>query len=195
MDKRTRKRKSGEMFSLDSLEKRFLARKAFREELASKIAFLLDIDLSTKDVEEEEASLLILASKISFQGVIFLKAAIQHVPQTYVMKCTDSGGASLHSVIIYELRSASQTSLSSLSKEEVDSYVNFMENNCANFLGSSPLPKGQLWDMCQGGKFNFPKFLAPPVSACLRCERNITMHNPPSKAKVFIITPGSYPWI
>ncbi|KAL9977756.1 hypothetical protein ACROYT_G015196 [Oculina patagonica] len=129
------------MFSLDSLDKRFLARKAFQEQLASKIAFLRGIDLSTMDVDEEEASLLILASKITFQGVIFLKAAIQHVPQTYVMKCTDSGGASLHLVIIYQLIWASQTFLSSLSKEEVDCYVNFVENNCANFLGSSLLPQ------------------------------------------------------
>ena len=69
---------------------------------------------------EEEDALLILASKITFLGVMFLKAAIQHVPKTYVMKCTDSGGASLRSVLIYEMVSAGQTSLSSLCEEEVD---------------------------------------------------------------------------
>ena len=128
---------------------------------------------------------MILSSKITFSGVLFLKAAIPHVPKTYVMKCTDSSGASLRSVIMYEIvRSDHHTSLSSLSKEEVDSYVNLLESFCPNFIAFSPLPKEQLWNMCEGGKYNFTTFLSPPVSTCFCCERDISMHNPPSKAKV-----------
>ena len=118
--------------------------------------------------------------------MLFLKAVIRHVPKTYIMKCTYSSCASLRSVIIYEMvRSDSHTLLSSLSKEEVDCYLNVLKNFCPNFVTFSPLLKEQLWNMCEGGKYNFTTFLSPPVSTCLHCERDISMHNPPSKAKVF----------
>ena len=187
MDKRTKKRKNTESFSLESLEKRFMAKQAFRNELSANMAFLRGIEISRMEQVEEEEALVILSSKITFQGVIFLKTAIQHIPKTFVMKCSDYGGASLRSVLIYEMVSASQTSLSSLSKEEIDCYVNFLESSCPNFIASSPLPDEQLWNMSEGGKYCFTKFLAPPVSRCLCCDGNVTMHNPPSKAKVFTL--------
>ena len=190
MDRRTRKRKNAdsERVSLESLEQHFSAKRAFKEELSANIAYLRGIDISSTDDVEEEETLVILSSKITFKGVLFLKATIRHVPKTYVMKCTDSSAASLRSVIIYEMvRSDCASSLSSLSKEEVDCYVNFLESFCLNFIAFRPLPKEQLWNMCEGGKYNFTTFLSPPVSTCLRCERDITMHNPPSKAKVFTL--------
>ena len=191
MDKRTRKRKKADAesrYSLESLEQHFSAKRAFKEEISANIAYLRGIDISSIDDVEEEEALVILSSKITFSGVLFLKAVIRHVPKTYVMKCTDSSGDSLRSVIIFEMvRSDCPDSLSSLSKEEVDCYVNFLESFCPDFIAFSPLPKEQLWNMCEGGKYNFTAFLSPPVSACLRCESDITMHNPPSKAKVFTL--------
>ena len=190
MEKKTRKRKKAdaERFSLESLEQQFSVKRAFKEELSANIAYLREIDISSIDDLEEEEALLILSSKITFSGVLFLKAAIRHVPKTYVMKCTDSSGDSLRSVLIYEMvRSDCHTSLSSLSKEKVDCYVNFLESFCPNFIAFNPLPKEQLWNMCDGGKYNFTTFLSPPVSTCLRCERDVSMHNPPSRAKVFTL--------
>lgn len=187
MDKQTKKRKNAESFSLESLEKRFSAKQAFRDKLSANIAFLRGIEISRMEQVEEEEALIILSSKITFQGVLFLKTAIHRVPKTFVMKCSDYGGASLCSVLIYEMVSASQTSLSSLSKQEVDCYVNFLESSCPNFIASNPLPDEQLWKMSEVGKYCFTKFLAPLVTRCLRCDGNITMHNPPSKAKVFTL--------
>jgi len=191
MDKQTKKRKNAESFSLKSLEKRFSAKQAFRDELSVNIAFLRGIEISRMEQVEEEEALIILSSKITFQGVLFLKTAIHHVPKTFVMKCSDYGGASLCSVLIYEMVSASQTSLSSLSKQEVDCYVNFLESSCPNFIASNPLPDEQLWKMSEVGKYCFTKFLAPLVTRCLRCDGNITMHNPPSKASLYPARPNS----
>ena len=187
MDKRTKKKKKAESFYLESLEKRFSVKQAFQSELSANIAFLRGLEILKMEQVEEEEALIILSTKITFQGVLFLKTAIHHVPKTFVMKCSDYGGASLRSVLIYEMVSGSQTSLSSLSKEEVDCYVNFLESSCPNFIASSPLPDEQLWNMSEVGKYCFTKFLSPPVSRCLCCDGNITMHNPPSKAKVFTL--------
>jgi len=119
MDKQTTKRKSAESFSLDSLKKQFSAKKAFREELSAKIAFLRGIEISKMEEIEEKEVLIILASKITLQGVLFLRNAIRHVPNTFVMKCSDHGGASLHSVLIFEMVSASQTLRSSCPKKKL----------------------------------------------------------------------------
>ena len=103
MDKQTKKRKNAESFSLESLEKRFSAKQAFRNELSANVAFLRGIEISKMEQVEEEEALIILSSKITFQGVLFLKTAIHHVPKTFVVKCSDYGGASLRSVLIYEM--------------------------------------------------------------------------------------------
>ena len=140
----------------------FRRNKLFETNCLANIAFLRGIEISRMEQVGEEEALIILSSKITFQGVLFLKTVIHHVPNTSVMKCSDYGGASLRSVLIYEMVSASQTSLSSLSKEEIDCYVNFLESSCPNFIASSPLPDEQLWNMNEGGKYCFTKFLAPP---------------------------------
>ena len=108
MDKRTKRRKNAESFSLESLEKRQTAKQAFRNELSANIVFLHGIEISRMEQVEEEEALIILSSKITFQGVLLLKTAIHHVPKTFVMKCSDCGGASLRSVLIYAMVSASQ---------------------------------------------------------------------------------------
>ena len=84
MDKRTRKRKNAdaERFSLESLEQHFSAKRASKEQLSANIAYLHGIDMSSIDDVEEEEALVILSSKITFSGVLFLKAAIRHVPKT-----------------------------------------------------------------------------------------------------------------
>ena len=111
MDKRTKKRKNAESFSLELLEKCFSAKQAFRNELSANIAFLRGLEISKMEPVEKEEALIILSTKITFQGVLFLKTAIHHVPKTFLMKCSDYGGASLRSVLIYEIVSASQTVL------------------------------------------------------------------------------------
>ena len=177
------------MFSLQSIEERLSEKKTLSQELSTHISFLRSIDLAITNQFGEEEALMILASKFTFSGVLLLKAAIQHVPKTYSMKLSEFGGVSLRSLLIHEMISAARiTPLSSLECDQVEFHVNFMESNCAKFLSSKgSLDESQLWEMCEGERYRFTKFLAPPVSSCLSCEGNLSMHNRPSKAKVFTL--------
>ena len=69
--------------------------------------------------------------------------------------------------------------------EEVDCYVNFFQRHCANFMSANTLPKQQLFHQFNTGDFNASMFLSPPVQCCMTCERNLTMHNPPSRARLY----------
>ena len=186
MDKRNRKRKTPNMFSLESLEERFSAKKSIIQELSTHVSFLRSFDLASSNQFGEEEALMILASKFSFRGLYLLKAVIKHVPKTYSMKLSEFGGVSLRTQLIYEITSASDTPVASLNRDELEFTVNFMECNCVQFLSmGEPLEQNKLWEISERSEYPLTKFLAPPVSTCLSCEGNLTMHNRPTRARLF----------
>ena len=75
--------------------------------------------------------------------------------------------------------------------QEAGEYVRFLEAHCHNFL-STQYGGDEFWTLSEKECSPFNKFLTPPVRACLRCEKLLTMRNYPSKAKLFT-TDGPLP--
>ena len=73
------------MFSLESLEEHFSAKKSIIQELSTYVSFLWNFDPTSSNRFREEAS-MILAFKFTFRGVYLLKVVIELVPKTYSMK-------------------------------------------------------------------------------------------------------------
>ena len=48
-----------------------------------------------------------------------------------------------------------------------------------------PLEVNKLWEISERSEYHLTKVLAPPVSTCLSCEGNISMHNWPTRARLF----------
>jgi len=133
---------------------------------------------------------MILASKFTFRGVYLLKAVIELVPKTYSMKL--SGGVLPLIQLINEITSASDTPVVSLNRNELEFTVNFMESNRVQFLSmGEPLEQKKLREISERSEYCLMKFLAPPVRTCLSCEGNLTMHNWPTRARLFPGRPGA----
>lgn len=129
---------------------------------------------------------MILAFKFTFRGVYLLKVVIELVPKTYSMKQSEFGSVSQRPQLINKKTSAGDTPVVSLNRDEVEFTVNFMESNCVQFLSmGEPLEENNLWEISERSEYHLTKFLAPPVSTCLSCEGNLTMHNWPTRARLF----------
>ena len=136
------------------------------------------------DLKEEEA-LMILSSKLTFQGLFLLKCAINHVPVSFTMKCREFDGLPLRSVLIHNIV---RTTSSLASITDVHFYVCFVERFCPKFVSMpTVLPQDRLWNLSEDGKYRYTKFLSPPLQSCMNCGGYINMHNPPTTAKVFTL--------
>lgn len=113
---------------------------------------------------------------------------MNHVPCTYTMRCREFEGFPLRTVLIHNIVTACCSSRSLDSLANVHLYVSFLEKYCTEFLCSPEvLPHDKLWKLCENGGYRYTKFLSPPTKSCLNCGEGITMHNPPSKAKLFTL--------
>lgn len=173
------------MFSLESLEEHYSTKTSIIQELRTHISFLRNFDPTSGNQFGEEA-LMILASKFTARGVYLLKAVIELVPKTYSMKLSEFGGISWRTQLINEITSASDTPVVSLNQDELEFTVNSMESYCVQFLSmGEPLEQNKLLEISKRSKYRLTKFLAPPVRTCLCCEGNLTMHNWPTRARLF----------
>ena len=129
---------------------------------------------------------MILAFKFTFRGVYLLKVVIELVPKTYSMKLSEFGSVSQRPQLINKKTSAGDTPVVSLNRDKLEFTVNFMESNCVQFLSMGErLEVNKLWEISERSEYHLTKFLAPPVSTCLSCGGNITMHNWPTRARLF----------
>ena len=131
MDKRNRKKKTPNIFSLESLEERFSAKKSIIQELSNYVSFLWNFDTTSSNRFREEA-LMILAFKFTFRGVYLLKVVIELVPKTYSMKLSEFGSVSQRPQL-NKKTSAGDTPVVSLNQDKLEFTVNFMESNCVQF--------------------------------------------------------------
>ena len=147
MDKTNRKRKTPNMFSLESLEECFSAKKSIIQELNTHVSFLRNFDLASSNQFGEEEALMILASKFTFRGVYLLKAVIKHVPKTYSMKLSEFGGVSLRTQLIYEITSASDTPVASLNHNRL--------TRARLFSLGGPVPASKITLECRNCKISY----------------------------------------
>ena len=115
----------------------------------TSLSSVTDINLS------EDDALLILAAKLTMEGLFLLRNAITFVPANVISKVRGSDAA-LRTMLIHEILTAVHGSLpfSGMTIEEVDCYVNFFQRHCANFMSANTLPKQQLFHQFNTGDFN-----------------------------------------
>ena len=67
--------------------------------------------------------------------------------------------------------------------EDVSLYTDFDETYCSSFLCAKE-NDDNLWGLTENEHFPFNKFLTPPGSFCMQCEKKISMRYNPSRAKL-----------
>ena len=138
------------------------------------------------DLNEDEA-LLLLASKLSFTGVNSLRKSIRHVPKNIRRVLSD---VPLWLNLIHKIFTSenvkSDERCSSVSIDELSLYINFMETYCAAFIDETE-SDDHLWELTKTEEIIYNKYLSPPVSICILCDKALTIRNNPSKAKLFTL--------
>ena len=123
----------------------------------------------------EDEALHLLSIKLSFQGLYSLRKALQIVPNNITRQ-------PLRSSFVWEAFSnlCSATNVQSaitLTMEELSFYTTILERYCTSFLS---INDSSAHRQCQ-------TFLSPPVSACMQCDKKLSMHNNPSTATLFTL--------
>ena len=184
-----KKKRPSAMFDLDRVEAMVKSDQDYlchaREHMrALKVVDLERIMSNTCNLTEEEAGFLV-TSKIGVQGTLVMREALTHVPENIPRVV---GGISLRNDLISKVYNAmaSQSNIPELSTEEAQRYSSFMERYCPLFL-TGKVSTESLWNHSGDEDLFFNKFLSPPVSNCLCCGRQLTMHNDPSKANLFAL--------
>ena len=136
--------------------------------------------LKNKVAINEDQALLLLASQISFYGVVNLKLALDHVPTSY---STTTTGTSTPIRFLFVADIMSKKGFH-VTPSDAKTYSEFSERFCKNFLSSSIVLGELLWTLTAEKDCCYKKFISPHVESCLKCNESLTMHNQPSKAIV-----------
>ena len=193
-----KRKKPSEIFDLDNIVAGLRSNVSFVEKIQEHITALRDVNLEHVLAEKvkltEEDALTLAAMKIGHHGIIVLREALQHVPAN-LTRCTK--GSSMRFSYVLKIFNAlalnrngiNSTQSTALSKEDdVRLMCVFLESYCPEFLSmkaSTTATNTNVWDLSKREQINFNKFLTPPISNCLRCHKQLSMHNDPSKATLF----------
>ena len=155
---------------------------------------LRDINLQcmlTEKVKLTEEEALVLASFQAggIQGLCILKEALQHVPENITQ--VENGTSMRFTFVckIFHALASDRGIASTLKEQQIELLCTFLESYCPDFL-TSPKPTTahqSIWSLTQDEGIYFNKFLTPPVTNCLDCDKLLTMHNTPSKATLFTL--------
>lgn len=179
----SKRKKTRFSFTPEAIEARITKRTCMLKEVNEILNRLKDIDtnliMGNKIEISEKDAMSILCAKIGFEDVMKIKIALDHVPSCYNMTPVGSNVCIRISLISQMLESIGIR----LPVSELQHYISYLEWYCPTFLSNKfgVLPI-KVFDL---SKTNHNTFLAPPVTSCLSCGKNLQMHNPPSKAIVF----------
>ena len=131
----------------------------------------------------EDEALQLLASELSFKGLLDLQDAIQQVPNN--IHRTVNGISLCLSFIFKIFKSLLSQHSDNMSMADFQTYVTFIETYCPAFISAKKPSIDHLWKLTQKESLPFNKFIVPPVARCSQCEKDLTIRNNPSKAKLF----------
>ena len=114
--------------------------------------------------------------------LICLQTAIQHIPTCYNIE-VKSVNQRLH--FISELLSRGGMAYTPV---KIKHFVDYLTLYCPSFV-TKPKPETKCaTKMFNLHETNFNRFLAPPISSCLKCGTCLKVHNAPTKAMVFSVS-------
>ena len=190
-----KKQKTSKMFDFDAIQARIQTKEKCIREIRQQINALKELDLrrfvtENHDLTQDEA-LQILGSTLSIEGLFNLRKAMNHVPANIVRVVN---GISLRSMLIHKVFNvlssptcATASSEATVSVEDLELYTEFAEKYCSLFLANKDDDDvlRRLTEQEQSTPFN--KFLTPPVSLCMQCDRKLTIRNNPCKVALFTL--------
>jgi hypothetical protein len=184
-----KKQKTSKMFDFDAIQARIQMKEKCIREIRQQINALKELDLrrfvtENHDLTQDEA-LQILGSTLSIEGLFNLRKAMNHIPANIVRVVN---GISLRSMLIHKVFNvlssptcATASSEATVSVEDLELYTEFAEKYCSLFLANKDDDDvlRRLTEQEQSTPFN--KFLTPPVSLCMQCDRKLSIRNNPCK--------------
>ena len=172
-------------FTPEAIEHQLHQRRQAKEELNSALASLQAIDIlsvfKTKLVIDEQQALLLLSCKLTFDGVILLKMALDHVPLTFSV-IPRGTNVPLRFCLV---RNILQKNGIDLSASEVQCFAEILERCCPAFSSREFSLNDSLWKLTKEGSYNYNRFIGPPIQSCLACKNTLVMKNSPSRAIIY----------
>ena len=177
-----KKRTSG-MFDFQNMQLKFQEERRNLYDVRKRLKAVNEIDLarlmSDACALTEDEALQLLASKLSIEGLLNLRDAIQHVPNN-IPRIVN--GNSLRIRFMFKMFESLPLSIS-----DFQMYVKFVETYCPMFIAAKKPFADHLWKFTQTEDLLFNKFITPPLARCFQCEKDLTVRNNPSKTKVFTL--------
>lgn len=187
-----KKRRLAQCFSPDAITQRLAERQRAQDDLNATLLRLQAIDVFSlverNSSLNENQTLLLLASKLTFSGVVTLKMALKHVPSSYSI-VRRGKNVPLRYVLVSDIVRKNGLELSPI---EVQTYGGILESCCPSFSSSVFELDDSLWKLTGEGDTRYNRFISPPVQCCLTCDAGLTVQNAPSNAIVFEGT-GPFP--
>jgi len=172
-------------FTPEAIEHQLHQRRQAQEELNSALASLQAIDIlsvfKTKLVIDEQQALLLLSCKLTFDGFILLKMALDHVPLTFSV-IPRGTNVPLRFCLV---RNILQKNGIDLSASEVQCFAEILERCCPAFSSREFSLNDSLWKLTKEGSYNYNSFIGPPIQSCLACKNTLVMKNSPSRAIIY----------
>ena len=174
-----RKRKSCTSFDFDTVRAGLIAKVSRTRKVQEHINELRGVEMKAileKDYDLCENEILnIIAFKLTVQGLNNMRKALQHVPAN-ITRIVD-GTSMRHELVLGIFKSISGEPNNAISMDDLMLFANVLEKNCPTF-------------MSQKGDFpsiELKKYLSPPVSTCINCDKKLSMRNNPSSAILFTL--------
>ncbi|CAB4011283.1 Hypothetical predicted protein [Paramuricea clavata] len=177
------------MFDLDRILATVKSNESNIDNIREHMKALHDVDLQCILMEKvkltEEEALTLASFQAGVQGIVILKEALRHVPENITR---NENGKSMRFIFVCKIFRALASNhgiASTLKDQQIELLCQFLELYCPDFVTS---PGHQsIWSLTQDEGIYFNKFLTPPVTNCLGCDKLLTMHNRPSKATLFTL--------
>lgn len=186
----SKKKRTSGMFDFDNMLSKFEEEKRNLNTVRERLKAVNEVDLvrlmSDACVLMEDEALQLLAAKLSIEGLLNLRNAVQHVPKNIPRVVN---GVSLRSTFMFttfKSLPSQHMGIKNMSMEDFQTYVKFVETYCPIFL-SEKKECDNLWKLTQAQDLPYNKFLTPPVARCVQCQKDLTVRNNPSKAKLFTL--------
>ena len=180
-----KKRRLAASFTPEAIRNRLDDRRQEQAELNSALASLQAIDITSvykrNLVVDEQQALLLLSCKVTFEGVILLKMALDHIPCSFSV-IPRGTNVSLRVSLVHNILAKNGIDLS---VSDVELCAEILERCCPVFSSRKISLDDSLWKLTEEGTYNYNRFIGPPVQSCLACEGALVMKNSPSKAVVY----------
>ena len=190
MSKKQAKKRKPSLFDPDEIKATLAAQTNYLREVREKIRALNDVDFGRLMADgcalTEDEALQLLASKISVTGLYNLRTALKHVPDNITRVLNKIPLRTTLILKIFNSMASPGSECENITIDDLSLYIKFAETYCSSFLKVKE-SDDHLWKLTGSEELVFNKFVTPPVSQCLQCDKKLSVRGNPSKAILFTL--------